>query len=115
MSETTGTRNLVTAYQAAKIINQILSENGYKEIPPQMVYQYVVKGYIFSYETGQINTRTGKPVYMVDLDGNNVSTKNPSHGDFGPWMVQYLAKRGITFDTTTVRDDTSELQSATRG
>jgi hypothetical protein len=39
---------LLTPYRVAKIINEMLSHRGIKEIPTQMIYNYVRKGYIVS-------------------------------------------------------------------
>jgi hypothetical protein len=44
----------MTAYELAKKVNEQLTRHNLKKIPPQMVYQYVSKGYIPSYvENGQ--------------------------------------------------------------
>lgn len=100
----------VTCYQAAKILNAILVESGRDEVPTQLVYQYARKGYIRTYD---VNDKT-----MVDLLGS-YDNPNNSKGDFGPWMVKYLARKGVRYDTAgdlaDERKDTSELQSSTRG
>lgn len=37
---------LLTGYQTAKVVNEMLTMRGLKVIPPQMVYNYIKKGYI---------------------------------------------------------------------
>lgn len=37
---------LLTAYKAAKQVNEVLTTNNLKNIPPQMMYNYVSKGLI---------------------------------------------------------------------
>ena len=39
----------MTGYKVAKRVNAELRTRGLKEIPPQMVYQYIAKGYIPSH------------------------------------------------------------------
>ena len=36
----------MTGYALAKLVNSALAEEGLKPIPPQMVYNYIRKGYI---------------------------------------------------------------------
>lgn len=40
----------MTGYQMHKVVNAHLRENGFKDIPPQMIYNYISKGYIVSFE-----------------------------------------------------------------
>jgi hemolysin activation/secretion protein len=39
----------MTGYKMTKFVNEQLLTNGLKEIPAQMIYQYIAKGYIASY------------------------------------------------------------------
>jgi hypothetical protein len=60
---------MMTAYAAAKIVNAELKARGLvKQIPPQMIYQYVSKGMIPS---------TDKRISMQDLEA---------------WFEKYYAK-----------------------
>ena len=45
----------MTGYKLAKLVNARLRGEGLKEIPPQMVYQYISKGYIPSAEVNGQN------------------------------------------------------------
>jgi hypothetical protein len=102
---------LATGYEAAKIINEILVASDRKPVPTQFVYQYMSKGFITTYETGKVNTKTGRGQKLVDLDGSGDK-------DFPAWMVKYLGRKGITVDMTEVESekiDTAEMQSAARG
>lgn len=38
----------ITGYKASKMVNEVLDANNIKNIPPQMVYNYISKGYIKS-------------------------------------------------------------------
>jgi len=51
--ETTMTTTTLTGYQTAKVVNEMLAARGLKAIPPQMVYNYIKKGYIPS-QHGQV-------------------------------------------------------------
>lgn len=44
------TTNKLTGYKVAKAANEALKEAGFEEIPPQMVYNYMRKGYIATVE-----------------------------------------------------------------
>ena len=84
----TNTNETVSPYGAAKLVNTILVEVGLKEIPPQMMYNYVKKGYIPSVD---------KKIKVEDLH---------------EWTTKYLAKKGITLNTETeseVHEDQLEL------
>jgi len=60
---------MMTPYAAAKIVNTELKQRGVeKEIPPQMMYTYVKKGYIPS---------TDKKIKLADLE---------------TWFAAYFAK-----------------------
>lgn len=100
-STTTPARQLVTAYQAAKILNAILVANGRDEVPAQLVYQYAGKGYIYTYAVD------GKK--YVDLNGT-LDNPNNSKGDFGPWMVKYLARKGITMGPSNSEQMSDKMQ-----
>jgi hypothetical protein len=63
-----------TAYGAAKLVNAELQELGHDTIPPQMVYQYVSKGYIKSFTNA-----AGKRVV--------------NESDLATWFVDYLNKK----------------------
>jgi hypothetical protein len=79
--------NTVSPYAAAKLVNTVLVEVGLKEIPPQMMYNYVKKGYIPSVD---------KKINVSDLH---------------EWVTKYLAKKGIVLDTDeTVESDVHENQ-----
>lgn len=39
---------MFSGYKMSKVVNVRLVENSLKEIPPQMIYQYISKGYIKS-------------------------------------------------------------------
>jgi len=80
---------LVTPYAAAKIVNEILTEVGIKNIPPQMVYNYVGKGYIASTEIA------GKKKVSIE--------------DLQVWIEKYLAKKGIVIEKT---EEVSEEEQA---
>jgi hypothetical protein len=41
---------MYTGYKMSKIVNTQLELRGLKKIPPQMIYQYISKGYIKSSE-----------------------------------------------------------------
>lgn len=58
--------NAITGFQAAKIINLLLKEDGIsKEIKPQMIYNYIRKGTIASVD-GPL--RNGTPQKLVPMD-----------------------------------------------
>lgn len=84
MTNTTST--LVSPYAAAKLVNEILSEHDLKNIPPQMMYNYVAKGYIPS---------TDKKIKVEDLH---------------EWMVSYLTKKGINVEETETESEVHEDQ-----
>lgn len=69
---------LMTPYGAAKIVNAVLETYGLKSIPPQMIYNYVGKGYIAS----------------TLVDGK----KKVSMADLQAWTIKYLAKKGIALE-----------------
>jgi hypothetical protein len=98
MNENT-TRNLVTGYAGAKILNAILTANGRDEVPAQLVYQYMSKGFIYTVELN------GKK--YIDLNGTQDDPKN-SKGDFGPWMVKYLARKGIVLEQPADENENQE-------
>ena len=61
---------LLTPYEVAKVVNEMLAARGLKEIPTQMCYNYIKKGYI------------------VSSAPNRVSPEDASE-----WGEQYVAKR----------------------
>jgi len=63
-----------TPYGAAKLVNAELQELGHDTIPPQMVYQYVAKGYIKSF---------------LNADGK----RKVNESDLAEWFVGYLQKK----------------------
>jgi hypothetical protein len=63
----------LTGYKFTKRINEELAVHGLKEIPPQMVYNYISKGYIKS----------------VEVDGKRFVTE----ADANEWQAKYVAKR----------------------
>jgi hypothetical protein len=80
MTSTTSTTSAtLTPYACAKIVNDELKTQGVaKQLPPQMFYTYVKKGYIKS---------TDKKVALVDLQ---------------VWFVAYLAKLQGTKASTPI-------------
>lgn len=85
---------LYTPYQAAKLVNAVLDEHGIKNIPPQMMYNYVGKGYIES----------------TLVDGKKKVTLESVQS----WLIKYLEKKGIKLETdenveTEVHEDQLEL------
>jgi hypothetical protein len=101
-------QQLVTGYAAAKIVNAILVENGHREVPAQLVYQYMQQNFITSYTTGATTPR-GDLKKFVDLNGEGAK-------DFPQWLVKYLGRKGITVTLAQdERPDSSTLQSAARG
>lgn len=77
---------LLTPYAAAKIVNGILADlneaegTDLKAIPPQMVYNYVRKGYIPSYD-GKV-----------------------SSNDLMVWLAKYLSRKGVELTATSTED-----------
>lgn len=51
--------DLMTPYQVAKTVNEMLTSRQLKTIPPQMVYNYVKKGLIRS-ENGHIRVEVAE-------------------------------------------------------
>lgn len=64
----------VTPYQAHQILNVILEEEGLSPIRPQMIYNYVKKGYITS-QDGKINIQ------------------DTSEKGFTTWVKKYVEKK----------------------
>ena len=79
----------ITGYQLTDVLNSKLSEHGMKKIPPQMIYNYIKKGYIShvvdekgkkrvelteakrfitSYLSGDIQTKTSKETLMSHFE-----------------------------------------------
>lgn len=75
----------VSPYAAAKLVNEILSGYGLKNIPPQMMYNYVAKGYIPS---------TDKKINVEDLH---------------EWTIKYLTKKGINVEETETDENPDQL------
>jgi len=75
MSDTqvTTNTNLWTGYKVAKVTNQELTKVGLKDIPAQMVYQYIAKGYI---ESQSVNGQ--------NLVKDTVAAK---------WIARYIERR----------------------
>lgn len=82
---TNTTVELVSPYAAAKLVNAILDEYELKNIPPQMMYNYVAKGYIPS---------TDKKINVEDLH---------------EWTIKYLSKKGITVEETETDENPDQL------
>lgn len=82
---------LKTPYAAAKIANAVFAEAGIKEIPPQMVYNYVSKGMI--------------PSTLVD------GKKRVSEEDLQNWIKKYAAKKGyvVSFEDEIDEDEQAEI------
>jgi hypothetical protein len=64
---------MMSGYEVAKRVNEILASAGLKEIPAQMVYHYIKKGYIAS----------------TDVNG----AKRVSVEDAAAWCEAYVTKR----------------------
>jgi len=64
----------MTGYKLAKKVNQELEAHGLKAIPPQMVYQYIAKGYIPSH---------------VDSNGQRLVAESDAY----EWMDSYVERR----------------------
>lgn len=64
---------MMTGYEVAKKVNQLLTGAGLKAIPAQMVYNYMGKGYI----------RT------VEVNGQSLVTVE----DAAAWADKYVSKR----------------------
>ena len=63
----------ITGYKASKLVNETLVANNIKVIPPQMVYNYIAKGYIKSVV---VNNQK-----LVHID------------EVGAWCDKYIAKK----------------------
>jgi hypothetical protein len=72
----------MTPYSAHKIVNAALKEAGLSVIPPQMMYQYVNKGYI--------------PCVLVE------DKKRVTQEAVATWLEGYIAKKTKTPETTKV-------------
>jgi hypothetical protein len=64
---------MLSGYEVAKKVNEVLTSAGLKAIPAQMVYHYIKKGYIQS----------------VDVNGARRVTVEEA----ARWAQDYLAKR----------------------
>lgn len=84
MSETT-TPTYVTPYQAARVMNAILQDEGLPAIRPQMIYNYVRKGTIASTD-GKIN--------ITDQGEKGFST----------WARKYIEKKRNQDTQSSVED-----------
>ena len=71
---------MISPYKAAQVLNEILRANDVAEIPPQMIYNYVKKGVLRTYEID------GRKY----VDENGTDTK-----DFAQWAIRYCTKKGI--------------------
>lgn len=79
---------MITGYAAAKIVNAALAHyevidqktGETKEIPPQMIYTYVSKGYIPS------------------------TDKKIKEGDLQEWLKGYLLRNGVKFEEQNEND-----------
>lgn len=68
--------NTYTCYKAAKyVVNPVLKEKGYKEIPPQMLYNYTKKGFIPT----------------VTVQGQNLIEEGALH----EWLNKYITKKEV--------------------
>jgi hypothetical protein len=84
------TNTTMTPYAGTKIVNGWLAKAGVdKKLPPQMIYTYVAKGYIASYETDELDSK-GEPKKVVD------------EAQLLTWFVKYATKNNI--DLTSVVD-----------
>lgn len=63
----------LTGYKFHKVVNEELATHNLAPIPPQMVYNYISKGYIKS----------------VEVDGKRFVTA----ADGAEWQAKYVAKR----------------------
>ena len=79
-TQTDTKETLMTPYAATKIVNAILTENGLKAIPPQMMYNYTKKGYIPS-ENGRITEES-----------------------LMTWLAKYLTKKGVELTVTSTEE-----------
>jgi len=78
--------NTMTPYKAAREVNTQLAELGIeKELPPQMLYTYVTKGYIKS----------------VEVDGKKRVTAEA----LAEWFVSYVTKLQGKVTVERVEDD----------
>jgi hypothetical protein len=94
MSEnTTTTVTHLTAYAVAKAANKALVERGLKEIPPQMVYTYVRKGYIPS----------------TIVDNQSVVSIQDAQDWISKYVAQKLEKAAKAAEVDEVVEDTEEL------
>ena len=66
-----------SGYAAAKVVNERLTSEGLKNIPPQMIYNYVSKGYI---PARKIN---GKKVIASE--------------DLAAWLETYIARKKLSY------------------
>jgi hypothetical protein len=48
----------LTGYAVAKVANEMLAQRGLKTIPPQMIYNYIAKGYIEKNDEGLVELDT---------------------------------------------------------
>ena len=68
----------LTGWRVADILNEKLTKRGIKNIPPQMIYQYISKGYIKSVVVGQKN---GKDVRRVTIEEAHRYIKSYLNGE----------------------------------
>lgn len=84
----------MTPYAAAKIVNAAIAKEGIsKEIPPQMIYNYVGKGYIRS--------------ELVD------GKKRVTDEGLNEWLLGYINKllgKSVTIEETDSNIDANQLQ-----
>lgn len=79
-----------TPYGAAKFVNQVLSEAGLPNIPPQMMYNYT---------TGRLNK---KKAPLIKCDANGTIALE----DLLEWLAKYLEKKGVA--TTATKPEVEE-------
>ncbi len=85
----------VTGYRAAKVVNAMLARDGYdKEINPQLIYQYVSKGYLEFIERPKGTGGTQKLIAMSDL---------------AAWYTKYTGNMDASGQGRAVENDVDEL------
>ena len=77
MTENTENTTFKSAYAAAKYINEVLTNNSLKNVPPQMIYNYT---------SARIRVNQ-KPFIRVNEDGK-LEKK-----DVDEWLSKYIAKK----------------------
>jgi hypothetical protein len=90
------TTETMTPYKAAALVNAQLKEQGFeKQLPPQMLYTYVSKGYIKS----------------VEVDGK----KRVTHEALTEWFVGYVAKLQGKVTVTVTAEELDSIEADNDG